>query len=266
MRLFDSHLHTSYSFDSDAPAELMCAGYARLGFEGIAVTDHYDIDGIEDGYYADVDLRKRRRELEALRERYAGNLDIVCGIELGQPHLRSESAKRFLEHENFGFVIASVHNIRLTPDFIFINYPAAPDELIESLYRRYVVELAQAAAFPGADALAHITYPLRYIHRDGRDLDLSHFYGEYRKLFHVMTESGVALELNTSGLRKGDGTSPTEELLALYRDCGGTLVSCGSDAHLVSDCGADIENGYEMLRRAGFTSLRVPGATKEIPL
>ena len=64
MRLFDSHLHTSYSFDSDAPAELMCAGYARLGFEGIAVTDHYDIDGIEDGYYADVDLRKRRRELE----------------------------------------------------------------------------------------------------------------------------------------------------------------------------------------------------------
>ena len=31
-------------------------------------------------------------------------------------------------------------------------------------------------------------------------------------------------------------------------------------------CGADIENGYEMLRRAGFTSLRVPGATKEIPL
>lgn len=136
MRLFDSHLHTSYSFDSDAPAELMCAGYARLGFEGIAVTDHYDIDGIEDGYYADVDLRNRRRELEALRERYAGNLDIVCGIELGQPHLRSESAKRFLEHENFGFVIASVHNIRLTPDFIFINYSAAPDELIESLYRR----------------------------------------------------------------------------------------------------------------------------------
>ena len=81
-----------------------------------------------------------------------------------------------------------------------------------------------------------------------------------------MTESGVALEFNTSGLRKGDETSPTEELLALYRDCGGTLVSCGSDAHLVSDCGADIETGYEMLRRAGFTSRRVPGATKEIPL
>ena len=57
MRLFDSHLHTSYSFDSDAPAELMCAGYARLGFEGIAVTDHYDIDGIEDGYYAGGSLK-----------------------------------------------------------------------------------------------------------------------------------------------------------------------------------------------------------------
>ena len=181
--------------------------------------------------------------LKPCAKRYAGNLDIVCGIELRQPHLRSESAKRFLEHEISGFVIASVHNIRLTPDFIFISYSAAPDELIESFYRRYVVELAQAAAFPGADALAHITYPLRYIHRDGRDLDLSHFYGEYRKLFHVMTESGVALELNTSGLRKGDGTSPTEELLALYRDCCRTLVSMRFGLYLVSTAAPTSKTG-----------------------
>lgn len=266
--LCDTHIHTHHSFDSEMSYNDLCTEYINRGFKRIALTDHYDIDGMEDGLYPAYDAKAARRDFEKASLDFGDKIDLVWGIEIGQPTLRSDSARKFIRENAFEFVIGSVHNIEMIPDFIFMNFSMMPEELINSLYTRYVDLLCDTASFDGIDTLAHITYPMRYIHRDGRTLELERFYDQYRKLFRIMIENGIALELNTSGIRKGYVPSPDTDLLKLYRDCGGERVTCGSDSHRVPDCGADIPRCLELLKKCGFTSLVIPSHLKseQIPL
>ena len=50
---------------------------------------------------------------------------------------------------------------------------------------------------------------------------------------------------------------PTLELLKLYRDCGGRLMTIGSDAHAPVNLGKGIRQGYALLRAAGFDAVMV---------
>lgn len=258
MLFCDSHTHSNFSFDAEQTVEELCESAIKKGLRRIALTDHYDIDCILDGFYDDYDAAAALAEVKRCREIYDGKLDIIFGIELGQPHLREKEAHDFIKRYEVEFVISSIHNLDRVPDYIFINYETVPQPLINHLYERYINELCLAAAFKGAHTLAHITYPERYIRRDGREIDLIQFYDLYKKLFEIMKECGIALELNTSGIRKGYGMSPDLGLLKLYRECGGELVSCGSDAHIFGDVGADVDDCTELLRSLGFRYLTCP--------
>ena len=59
----------------------------------------------------------------------------------------------------------------------------------------------------------------------------------------------VAMEINVSTLWKGLGISlPTMERLKLYKDCGGRLVTIGSDAHTASRVGQYSDRACEILK------------------
>ena len=63
----------------------------------------------------------------------------------------------------------------------------------------------------------------------------------------------MVIEINTSSLRKGlKETMPGLELLEIYKDCGGQYVTIGSDAHYVSDIGADNEIAQKLIRDFGL--------------
>ena len=237
----------------------MCLAAERAGVKLLALTDHYDVDGILDGFYPDYDLEAARRACDAAREEFRGRLALFCGIELGQPALRPAEAARFLARGKFDFVIASCHNLDGVPDFSFLDYSGMPQPLIDSLYRRMLADLCRHAAFPGVDTVAHLTYPLRYMTRCGRSVALPAFTEELRTLFSVMREHGCALELNMKAIRLGEERPETELfLLRLYRSCGGEEVTVGSDAHRPEEIGCGIADGCAMLAQAGFRDVAVP--------
>lgn len=268
MILADSHAHSEYSFDGVASVDALCAEYVSKGFSVAALTDHFDVDYIEDGLYAPYDVLGARRDYEKSAKKFAGRLDLVWGIELGQAPFRADSARRFLRENGFEFVIGSIHNLDLCPDFYYINFTKMPEEMIRRLYARYMEALFGVVRFGGVHTLAHVTYPMRYIHRDGRKLDISGFYDDYRRLFRELIDSGIALEVNTAKVRTGYVTSPDTDLIALYRDCGGTRVTVGSDGHRPGDYGADVEATVKMLGTMGFRELVIPshGGTGTIPI
>ena len=257
----DSHTHSVFSFDGHDTVADLCRAAADAGMRAFALTDHFDIDGILDGYYAPYDATGARRALEAAQIEYEGKLRIVRGIEFGQPWTRPQKARDFLWEMRFDFVIGACHNLSGVPDFCFLDYSEMPDELIAGLYRRMLQELMHCAAFPGVTTIAHLTYPLRYIVRCGRRLAIPPFEDDFRRLFAVMLDNGTALELNTKGIRIG-AVSPEVELwiLRLWRDCGGRDVTLGSDAHRASEMGAWITEGGALIRRAGFRTVLFPGA------
>lgn len=249
LKYYDLHTHSRYSFDGDkTPAgeiDAMAKAAISAGLRGIAVTDHCDIDGVLDGYYPKYDKEEIRRDVFAAKEKYAGKLEILYGIELGQPHARAEESKKLLEECRFEYVLGSLHNLRGVPDFSFFHYGKMEPEVIDHFMNRAVDELCEIARFSGITTMAHITYPARYMRQDGVNYDFLKFEKKWRELFHIMIENGLNLEINTSGLRKpNDGkTMPESDLIALYKDQGGKRFVLGSDAHTSGDIGKGLAEG-----------------------
>ena len=68
-------------------------------------------------------------------------------------------------------------------------------------------------------------------------------------------QRGIGLELNTAGWRKEAGQQyPSHEVLRLYKELGGRIITLGSDAHKGQDVGADFERAKELLLACGFNS------------
>ena len=104
-----------------------------------------------------------------------------------------------------------------------------------------------------ADALAHIDQPVRLMRDTGFDIGLSAYREQVAELLREMVARGVALELNTHGLRNWyRRISPPEWVLPLYRDLGGELVTTGSDAHQAADVGAGVLEARELAEAYGL--------------
>lgn len=62
-----------------------------------------------------------------------------------------------------------------------------------------------------------------------------------------MAQAGRAIEVNTWC---GRTVTQWQPLLELYRDCGGELITLGSDAHRPEDVGKGIAQAQELLRQS----------------
>lgn len=109
--LWDCHMHSSFSADSDTSMEDMIREAICRGLTGICFTEHLDPDypPTPDNEIFELDLDGYRETLFRLREKYQKELQIHFGIELGlQPHLNSYFHK-LLKTMPFDFVIGSSH-------------------------------------------------------------------------------------------------------------------------------------------------------------
>ena len=68
-----------------------------------------------------------------------------------------------------------------------------------------------------------------------------------------MVERGAALEINTSGGRRGPGEPlPGEAILRRYYELGGRMITIGTDAHTARSLGSDVVRAQELARSIGF--------------
>lgn len=71
-------------------------------------------------------------------------------------------------------------------------------------------------------------------------------------LEHVVKE-GKGIELNTSSVRYGlKDSQPAREILELYRDLGGRIITLGSDSHAPEHLGAYLRHFQRYLGDLGF--------------
>lgn len=260
--LADTHTHTKYSFDGpqDVRGEVdsLCEAAIEAGLSEIAITDHLDINGVVEGIYPDIDCDSIRRDVLAAKEKYAKQLYVCYGIELGQAMEYPNAARDFLDRYGYEFVIGSLHNYPGVPDYSFIDYPQLTDKHIEKLFCTSIQGLCDLCDFDGISTVGHFTYMHRYVKLAGRDIELASFYPEIKAFYKKVIESGKALEINTSTMRSdAKMTMPTYDLMRLYRECGGELVTCGSDSHGAAFVGSHIKEVYAFLAQAGFKYVTV---------
>ena len=77
-------------------------------------------------------------------------------------------------------------------------------------------------------------------------------------LFKKMIAKDIALEVNVSTLWKGLGFAmPDKEFLALYKECGGRLITVGTDSHSPEHIGECVDEGFGLLRSVGLNDILV---------
>lgn len=273
MQYFDSHMHTGFSFDGHDSADSLCQAAIAKGLSGIAITDHYDVDGMVEDYYRQYDAAAAQAAILEVKEKYRGKLRVSYGIELGQPYTYPEAARKLLDEHPFDFVLGSLHNLWHLPDFSLMKYENMSDNYRAQLWERaldeYQLLLDSDSHGCPFHSLAHINYPQRYFRLAGVDIPMHKYFDRVAHIYRQIIDRGIALEVNTSGLRKGLGiTLPGDDLLRLYRDCGGELITIGSDAHFIQDVGADVPEVYAMLAGMGFryAAFYENGRAEMIPL
>ncbi len=279
--LADYHIHSKYSFDGKESLADICEKAVEQGLSEIAVTDHMDIySGLPYGTMPDLDVIEGQggddiyhgrhcrmfmmdmpgfwRDISEVRAQYEGKIKVKVGTELGQPFMNPAAAADFMKDygDKLDFVIGSVHNMEDDLDVYYYDFSGID---VNDLYGRYVDRLITLASESDFDVVGHLTYPLRYAYeRTGKIPDLSLYKERFCELFHILVQRGKGIEVNVSGLYQPmKETMPPLYLLKLYRECGGEIITVGSDAHELRYIGAYQNEARELIREAGFEYITV---------
>jgi histidinol phosphate phosphatase HisJ family len=268
MFLADYHMHSSASFDADDTMQDMALAAHGRGMQEICFTDHIDMDDIY-GVYSESHWDKWPTILEQYDEAQRicpAGFEIKLGIELGSIQHYPNIAAQRAAHAELDFVIGSIHNNRDNWDFYDMEYTS--EEQCMSLLSAYMDEHIELSRCDSFDVVAHIGYTRRYMMAFGYNIAVNTlmFGDELRTVFKNLIERGKGIEINCSGFRNADlaGAIPSLDVVKLYREMGGEIITVGSDAHRVGEAGAYIADGLEILREAGFKYVTVFNKRKPI--
>lgn len=249
--LWDTHMHSQYSGDSETPQDAMIQAAIQKNLDGICFTDHLDIDYPDDPDLFLLDLPNYTASVNALASQYEGRFPIRLGIELGlQPHLAALHAD-ILEQYPFDFVIGSSHVVHGFDPYYPKFYEGRSEE---ECYREYFESILEnIQVFDGFDVYGHIDYVVRY----GPNRNEQYSYQKYSDvidaILSLLIKKGKGIEINTGGFKYGLGhPNPTEEIIARYHELGGEIITIGADAHKPEHVAFDFEKVPDILKSAGF--------------
>ncbi len=265
--MIDLHIHTARCGHASGTMEEYVAAARAARLSTIAFADHLPLPkGFPSGYAMRwPELPDYVADVAAAREAAAreGGPEVLCGIEADYVPGMEALVDGALHSHRFDVVLGSVHFLDGWP----FDDPDQADAYAEwspdALWERYFDELSGAAATRLFDVIAHpdLVKKLRCF----PESDPTPWYEEAAAVF---AESGVAIEVNTAGLRKPCAELyPSSGFLAacLAR---GVPATIGSDAHRPSEVGMDIDAGLEALAQAGYRSVLIfrGREAEELPL
>lgn len=266
--LIDCHTHSRNSFDADNDTVIeRCERAIQLGLDAMAITDHCEVNRFYEKEQYIIDFEQKyddygfgkayensMEEVTVAKEIYKNRLNLICGIELGQPLADPEVTEKILSDNRLDFVIASMHEMPKHDDFAFLEYTK---ENVPKLLEKNFEEILKIAKWGRYDVLGHITYALRYIQGEyGIEVDMKPYDDVIEEIFKAVIDCGKGIEINTSGLRQKYGdTFPTLPYVKLYRQLGGEIITIGSDAHSTADLAKGVNDGIEIAKQAGFDKI-----------
>ena len=245
----DYHLHSEFSFDSSERIENICRKAIEEKISEIAITDHAEFPNREKAPWPDFE--KRSEIISDCSKQFEKKLIIREGVEIGQPW-RCSAPEGLPLSFHPDFVIASVHKIDSFPDPKTIHYS---EDIVPGFVDAYLAQMIEMAENCDYDVLGHVTYLFRFIPEDlAVKFRPESFLDQYEKLFRAVIMRGKGIEVNCSGLRMPSikNLMPSVQLLRLYKELGGSVITIGSDGHSCRSAFSGIAEGYRALIEAGF--------------
>lgn len=249
--MYDYHIHSTFSPDSNMSLEEICKTAINLGFKEIAITDHVDKE-CPDGMIWDIDYDKYVSEIKNIRHKYYKNkLSVLLGVELGIQPKTITKLEKYLDDHKFDFIIASVHY----PNGCGINdVNFYSDKTQKQAYMIYLENLLYIVKnYDKYNVVGHLDFVVRYGNYTDKRLSINEYGDIIDEILKIIIEKQRGIEINTSGYRYGlQSTHPDIEIIKRYKELGGEIITVGSDAHRVEYIGYKFKEIYEILKGLGF--------------
>ncbi len=268
--LADYHVHTEFSDDSEYEMEQVVKDAIAKGMTEICFTDHVDY-GVKRDWddpagvlyraggpgepdqmpVANVDYPAYTAKIASLQEKYKDQIKIKLGLEFGmQRHTISDYEKLFARYD-FDFIILSVHEVE---DKEFWNGEFQQGKTRDEVYRKYYEEMLYLVTnYKNYSVLGHMDLISRY---DSEGIyNFANIRPIVTEILKIVIADGKGIEINSSSKRYGVASTPCNEILTLYRELGGTIVTVGSDSHKPEHLGYQIPETYELMKQYGFTKV-----------
>ncbi len=252
----DYHLHSEFSSDCNTTISDIISTAKSKGLTSICITDHYDMDFPLDKHNPDMtfdlDDKTYYDTLSKLRQEFAPDFDLRIGIELG---VTPDNAGKLTEYAKarpeYDFFIASSHLVD-NVDPYYGEYFEDKTEL-EAYGRYFETILYNVKHFKEYNVYGHLDYILRYGKNKADNFKARDYYDIFNEIFKTIVYDGKGIEINTGSLYKNMSfPHPHNDILKMYKEAGGEIVTVGSDAHYSKYIGYGFDVARNVLLSHGF--------------
>jgi histidinol-phosphatase (PHP family) len=246
--MIDGHMHTPLCKHAFGDPSEFAEAAVRRGLRAITFTCH---SPMPDGWWPEVRMHDTQWDeyvnlVQHTTRQFDGQLDVRLGLESDwfpgmEPWLERLHTRTRLHH-----VLGSVHFFgRDYQDRFFTGDVTA----FRRQYFRHLAESAETGLF---DTLAHPDLVKNF---RPEEWSLREIQDEVEAALDRIAATGVAMELNTSGLHKRySEMNPSLPMLRMMF-ARGIPVVIGSDAHVSRRVGADFETAIDLVERAGYSEV-----------
>lgn len=187
-----------------------------------------------------------------MKELYKDKISLKFGLEFGmQAHTIKKYEKLFARYP-FDFIILSVHEVE---DKEFWDQGFQEGRTQQEYNERYYEEMLYLVQnYHNYSVLGHMDLITRY--------DKAGVYSFEQlkpiltKILKIVITDGKGIEVNTSSHRYGlKDLTPSRDILKLYKELGGKIITIGSDSHKPEHLGAFVDETKEELKALGFEQI-----------
>lgn len=241
--IFDSHVHTLFSADSQMQADDALLTAEKMGL-GLVFTEHLDISypGKQEFTF---NPEKYWQTYENLRGKH-----LRLGVEIGMCTGDEKANRAFAGRVPFDMVIGSIHLLE-GRDIYYKDFYEGKSQ--HDIYREYFLTMAaMLRTHSFVDVLGHIDYIARYAPYAQPALCYGRFSSEIDEVLRVVVETDTVMELNT---RRLGNPTVFEELYPIYKryyELGGRYITIGSDAHNPEAVGTAFSLAVQFIGQCGL--------------
>ena len=225
--MFDQHVHSSFSFDSNEDLE----NYINVSNNSdIITTEHLDFENPIINYKdSSIDYLKYVGQIKNLNKKYSNKF--FLGIEIGYTPNSEKRIEDFLKDKNFNLKLLSIHQ-NGNYDYMCVNKKLISLEvLIQEYFEQMIQALESSIKF---DVLAHFEYGLRMI--DISVIEFDNLASVFlNKIIELIVKKEIAFEVNTKSMYKYKKENLYNYIIEKYIKKGGRLFTLGSDAHNIKE-------------------------------
>lgn len=250
MILQDLHTHTTFCDGRNTPEEMVLAaiekGLVRIGFSGHCYTF------FDESYCMSIpSVARYIAEINRLKEKYKGKIEILCGVE--QDYYSNFSKI------GFDYIIGSVHYLKA--DDAYLPVDCSKEVLLDAVNKHfdgdiyafaeeYFKTVGNVVAKTGADFIGHFDLVSKF-NEGGELFDESHprYIKAYRDAIDKLIPYDRPFEINTGAIARGYRTHPYPsraqiEYIAAH---GGSFILTG-DTHAAENLCYEHEKWYKIYK------------------